>query len=94
MTKGISPKAVLAFVFPFLATCLGVLATWVESGEFNGQEIRTAAAGLIAAAVAWLGAYLGRPGDVVEDRGSRSDDVLGDPNPPENMVGPAKPPKR
>lgn len=64
-TAGVSPKAVLAFVFPFVATLGSVLASWIVSGNFNEGEVRTGASALVASAIAALGAYLGKPGAVV-----------------------------
>lgn len=81
-TLGLSPKAVLAFVYPFIATSAGVAVTWITTGEFNEQELRVGVAGLVASGLALLGAYVGRPGDVVVDVGESSDDLVGDPSPP------------
>ena len=64
-TRGISPKAVLAFCFPFVTTVAGVTSSWVVTGNFNGTELRLGVAGLIASSLAALGAYVGRPGTVV-----------------------------
>lgn len=66
-TVGLSPKAVLAFLYPLIATAVGVLGSWIVTGEFNDTELRTALAGTGASAVALLGAYLGRPGIVRSD---------------------------
>ena len=63
-TRGISPKAVLAFLYPTIATIAATIGSWIVTGDFNESEIRTAAAGLLASAVAYIGAYVGRPGDV------------------------------
>ncbi|MCA1571653.1 MAG: hypothetical protein LC798_15330 [Chloroflexi bacterium] len=63
-TVGISPKAVLAFLYPFVATVAGTIGSWVVTGDFNDAEVRTAVGGLIASAVAYLGAYVGAPGNV------------------------------
>lgn len=78
MTNGISPKAILAFAFPFLATVATVAATWIAGGEFDVEQIRIAAGGLILSAIALLGAYVGKPGDVVATVGQGSDDALSD----------------
>lgn len=59
-----SPKAVLAFLYPFIATLIGVAATWIVTGEFNVEEIRTGVAGLLASGLAFFGAWLGKPGVV------------------------------
>jgi hypothetical protein len=55
-------KAQAAFFAPFLITVLGVIGTWIATGEFNVQEIRTGAAGLVAAIAAALGAYFAKAG--------------------------------
>jgi hypothetical protein len=66
-TLGISPKAVGAFVYPAVAALLTAVSSWVVSGEFNDNEIRAAVGGVILAGVGALGAFLGRPGNVVPD---------------------------
>lgn len=66
-TSGISPKAVLAFLFPAVATAAGVLADWIVTGDLDVATLRAAAAGVVLSAVAALGAYLGRPGTVTDD---------------------------
>jgi hypothetical protein len=63
----ISPKAVLAFLYPLIATVIATIADWGISGQFDVTAIRIAAAGLGASLVALLGAYVGRPGEVVKD---------------------------
>jgi hypothetical protein len=63
-TIGISPKAVLAFFFPFIGAVVGAAADWIVSGQFDTTTIRTALAGLGAAGLALLGAYVGKPGNV------------------------------
>lgn len=65
----ISPKAVLAFLFPAIAAVVASGADWVASGQFDVTTVRTAVAGLGASLLALLGAYVGRPGDVVNDHG-------------------------
>ena len=62
---GISPKAILALVFPLIAAAGAALASWVASGNFNATEIRTAASGVVLALVSFVGAYVGEPGRVV-----------------------------
>jgi hypothetical protein len=64
-TVGLSPKAVLAFLFPFITAVSVSVISWVATGDFNEAEIRTALGGLIGSGVAALGAYLGTPGSVV-----------------------------
>ena len=63
-TLGISPKAVLAFVFPAIAAVGASVVSWISTGNFDASEIRTAVGGVIAAGIAALGAYLGKPGRV------------------------------
>lgn len=64
-TIGLSPKAVLAFALPLIAAIAASIADWAVSGQFEVTTIRTALAGLIASGLALLGAYLGKPGNVV-----------------------------
>jgi hypothetical protein len=64
-TLGISPKAVLAFLFPLVAAIGAAAANWIATGAFDAGEVRAAAAAVVSAAIAGLGAYLGHPGDVV-----------------------------
>lgn len=66
-TIGISPKAVLAFAYPFLATVGSVLGSFIVTGDFNDSELRVGLAGLVASGIATLGAYVGRPGQVAAD---------------------------
>jgi hypothetical protein len=63
-THGVSPKAVLAFLYPTIATLAAVLGSWIVTGQWNEAETRTAIAGLVASAVAALGAAVGRTGKV------------------------------
>lgn len=65
VTKGISPKAILAFVFPAVATIGGVLVSWIATGELNESETRVALAGLAASVIAAAGAWVAGPGEVV-----------------------------
>lgn len=63
-TLGISPKAVLAFLFP-LVVALGVaVANWIVTGSFDADSVRAALAGLVTSGLALLGAYVGKPGNV------------------------------
>jgi hypothetical protein len=71
-TIGLSPKAVLAFLFPLVSTVCATVAVWVNSGTFNAAELRTALAGTITSAAAALGAYLGHPGRVVDGERRRT----------------------
>jgi hypothetical protein len=77
-TVGISPKAVLAFAFPFIATVIGVALDWVMSGHFDVTAIRIAVAGFGSSALAFVGAWLGVPGNVpvTPPAGPASDDLL------------------
>lgn len=63
-TIGLSPKAVLAFLFPLIAAAGATVASWIVSGQFDLTEIRTAAGGVVLAGVALVGAWVGRPGEV------------------------------
>lgn len=63
-TLGLSPKAVLAFLFPTVASVAGVLSTYVGTGHVDTATLRLAGVGLIASAVAALGAAIGQPGKV------------------------------
>jgi hypothetical protein len=57
----LSPKALMAFLFPFLSTLVGVGVTWIVTGAFDGQEVREGAAGLLASGLALAGAYVAPP---------------------------------
>jgi hypothetical protein len=69
-TIGISPKAILAFAFPALATVVGAVCDWIISGQLDHTAIRVAISGLLASALAALGAYVGRPGSVTREDGT------------------------
>ena len=64
-TIGVSPKAIGALVFPLVAAAGAAIASWIVSGEFNDSEIRAAASGVVLALVAFVGAYVRDPGNVV-----------------------------
>lgn len=65
-TIRISPKAILAFVFPLVTAAAGSAVAWiVEGASFDGAPLKIAGAGVIASGVSALGAWLGKPGDVV-----------------------------
>lgn len=53
-------KAILAFLFPFIATVGTALARWVVDGTWNANDVRLAVGGLITSSLAALGAYLGK----------------------------------
>lgn len=63
-TVGVSPKAVLAFLYPLIAAAIFTAVHWVVTGEFSRSELDIALTGVAASGVAALGAYVGRPGDV------------------------------
>ena len=63
-TKGLSPKAVLAFCFPAIASIGGALGTYIVTGDLDTEAIRVAAGGLVSSGLALLGAYLGAPGEL------------------------------
>lgn len=50
-------KAIVAFFTPFVLTILGVIANWLITGEFNSQEIRIAAGGVITSLATLLTVY-------------------------------------
>lgn len=76
MTHGISPKAILAFVFPAIATTLTVVIGWIATGTFNASELRIGLAGWLTSALAALGAWLAPPGNVTTTIGPPSDQLL------------------
>jgi hypothetical protein len=57
MFPHLKPKAVAAFFTPLVVTALGVLASWVTTGNFNSTEIRTAISGAILSFASLIGAY-------------------------------------
>jgi hypothetical protein len=61
----ISPKAVLAALLPATGGLVAVIVQWVASGEFDRSELATAIGSLIAAALAFAGAWAGEPGETV-----------------------------
>lgn len=63
-TEGLSPKTVLAFAFPFVASVGGALSQYVGTGHLDTTSIRVAGAGLILSVVSALGAWLGNPGKI------------------------------
>lgn len=65
----ISPKAVLAAVVPALGGLVAVLVQWIATGDLDRPELATAVGTALASFLAFLGAYSGRPGPVVEDTG-------------------------
>ncbi len=65
-TKGTSPKAVLAFCFPAIASIGGALTSYIVTGHLDEEAVRVAAGGLVTSALAALGAWLGSPGELVD----------------------------
>lgn len=80
MTIGLSPKAVLAFLFPLIAAVGGSLVSWIATGDFNDAEIRAALGGLVTSGLALLGAYIGQPGNVQATVDGFGSDELLDPS--------------
>jgi hypothetical protein len=65
-TIGLSPKAVLAFLYPLLGAIVVAVATWItDGGTLDWSQIRIAAGGLLLSGLALIGAYIGQPGNVV-----------------------------
>jgi hypothetical protein len=60
----VSWKAVLAFVFPAIATTVAAGIGWLATGEFDVWALRVGLAGYATSALAAIGAYLGAPGAV------------------------------
>jgi hypothetical protein len=69
-TIGLSPK----FVAPVIAQAVAVLATWIASGVFDRVQLAQVIT-LIGTAVI---AYLVGPGEVFQDIGEPSDEMMGD----------------
>jgi len=66
-TLGLSPKAVLAFFYPLIASIGIAVGAWVhDGGTLDWSQVRIAAAGLVLSAVAALGAYVGKPGAITK----------------------------
>ena len=80
-TIGLSPKAVLAFLYPTIATVAYTTGSWIATGDFNASEVRVALAGLVAAAVAALGAYVAEPGNVRPEGADHIGDTIDDGDP-------------
>lgn len=88
-TIGISPKAVLAFVFPLVAAVVGSLSSWAIGGfgAFDTTSVVIAATGLGASGVALLGAYVGKPGNVTPITPAPAQDVADRPVPAQRDYG-------
>ena len=69
MTIGLSPK----LVAPVIAQAVAVLATWIASGEFDRVQLAQVITLIGTAAIA----YLVGPGEVIQDVGEASDDLMG-----------------
>jgi hypothetical protein len=69
-TIGLSPK----FVAPVVAQAVAVLATWVASGVFDRVQVAQVITLIGTAAIA----YLVSPGEVLQDVGEPSDELMGD----------------
>jgi hypothetical protein len=63
-TVGISPKAILAAVVPTLGGIVAVLIHWLATGEFDRSEFAIAVSTVVAAVLAFIGAWAGNPGQV------------------------------
>jgi hypothetical protein len=63
-TIGLSPKAVLAFLFPLIAAIITSATSALATGHFDTTQIVIAVTGLGSSAIALLGAYLGQPGEI------------------------------
>lgn len=66
-TIGVSPKAVWAALAPVVLAALVSTASWIQSGSFNAQEIKVAAAGVLSGFAAHIGAKMAKPGQVVAE---------------------------
>lgn len=51
-------KAKFAFLAPLVTACGTAVVSWIVSGEFNANEIRTAVGGAVLAVVSGAAAYL------------------------------------
>lgn len=77
MTFGISPKAVLAFLFPLVAALVTSALTALATGHFDTTAIVVALTGLGSSGLALFGAWLGKPGNVQSVlEGPGSDELL------------------
>jgi hypothetical protein len=80
MTQGLSPKALLAFLFPLIAAVVTACTSALATGNFDTKEIVVAVTGLGSSALALLGAYIGHPGNVVEPPVGPGSDALMHPD--------------
>ncbi len=69
-TLGLSPK----LVGPVIAQIAAVLATWIASGAFDRVQV----AQIVTLIGTALIAYLAGPGEIIQDIGEASDDLMGD----------------
>jgi hypothetical protein len=63
-TVGLSPKAILAAVYPTLGGLVAILVQWIATGTLDRAELATAVGAVLAALLAFAGAYRGKPGEV------------------------------
>ena len=63
-TRGISPKAVAALVWPAVVAAGIAVASWITTGDFSDSEIRVALAGVVTSLITFAGAYVAEPGPV------------------------------
>lgn len=79
VTIGISAKAKLAGV---LTTSLGALSgigiTYLVTGSLDKAALAGALTGLASGLIAFIGAFIGEPGDVQVEEPVASDDLLSD----------------
>lgn len=62
---GLTPKAILAFLFPLITALAGAVVLWASGGDFDVTPIKVAAGGVITSGLALLGAWIGKPSPVV-----------------------------
>lgn len=64
-TLGLSPKAILAFAVPAISAGVASVGSFLATSNWNPSETRTLLVGIGAAFLAGVGAFSGRPGNVV-----------------------------
>jgi predicted solute-binding protein len=69
-TIGLSPK----LLGPVIAQVAAVLATWIASGAFDRVQVAQIVTLIGTAAIA----YYAGPGEVIQDIGEASDEMMGD----------------
>ena len=71
---GLTPKAILAFLFPLITAVVTSLVAWIVGGDvFDIEPIKIAAGGLVTSGLALLGAWIGKPSPVVVEGNEESD---------------------